>query len=76
MPARNSSIAAEPAFDPVAQTDQTKTEVMRLIGEASPDPARIATSRASSASGPVGQEQRQLPVSTASSPAHQVSEVG
>lgn len=24
MPARNSSIAAEPAFDPVAQTDQTK----------------------------------------------------
>ncbi len=24
MPARNSNIAAEPAFDPVAQTDQTK----------------------------------------------------
>ena len=26
MPARNSNIAAEPAFDPVAQTDQAKTE--------------------------------------------------
>ena len=26
IPARNSNIAAEPAFDPVAQTDQAKTE--------------------------------------------------
>ena len=26
MPARNSSIAPEPAFDPVAQTDQAKAE--------------------------------------------------